>query len=308
MWRGPGPKAQIGVMHALLTLLVSAATAAAPSAEPVVSWVPERPVQGHLFQLVVTPGAGDAIASVRGEAGGEALHFERRADGVFVSLAPVPVETEDALTPDVRVEFADGTAQALAPRIPVTRGEYRHAQLTVAPRLGSPLNDADAARLREDQRKAAEVARQAHATPRLWTDERVIPRDDRVTSGFGDGRVFNGQVSSRHLGLDLDGDPGDVVVAPSRGVVALVDTFLLAGNIVYLNHGGGLLSGYFHLSEPLVAAGDTVAAGTPIGRVGATGRVTGPHLHWVVRIGSTSVDPRSFLALPGPPGPQGASR
>ena len=81
-------------------------------------------------------------------------------------------------------------------------------------------------------------------------------------------------------------------------MVALVDEFLLAGNIVYLNHGGGLLSGYFHLSKQLVAAGDTVAAGTTIGLVGATGRVTGPHLHWVVRYGSTSVDPRSLPGLP----------
>ena len=101
------------------------------------------------------------------------------------------------------------------------------------------------------------------------------------------------------MGLDLAGVPGDTVRAAADGVVALVDGFLLAGNIVYLNHGGGLLTGYFHLSEQLVAPGDTVTAGTPIGRVGATGRVTGPHLHWVVRYGTTSVDPRSLLALSG---------
>lgn len=295
-------------MPQLIALLVSTAALVSEPARATVSWVPERPVQGHLFQLIVTPEPGESLASVVGEAGGETLHFERRADGVFVSLAPVPVETEDHLVADVRLIGADGTAVALRPEIPVTPGEYRHAELTVAPRLGSPLNDADAARLRRDQEKAAEVARQAHATPRLWTAERVLPRDDRVTSGFGDGRVFNGQVSSRHMGLDLDGDPGDVVVAPTRGVVALVDRFLLAGDIVYLNHGAGLLSGYFHLSEQLVAEGDTVAAGTPIGRVGATGRVTGPHLHWVVRIGTTSVDPRSFLALPAESGSQGTSR
>ncbi|WP_420634369.1 M23 family metallopeptidase [Candidatus Palauibacter sp.] len=99
------------------------------------------------------------------------------------------------------------------------------------------------------------------------------------------------------MGLDLAGRWGDTVTAAADGVVALVDDFLLAGNIVYLNHGGGLLSGYFHLSEQLVQAGDRVSAGTPIGLVGASGRVTGPHLHWVVRYGTTSVDPRSLLAL-----------
>jgi len=70
---------------------------------------------------------------------------------------------------------------------------------------------------------------------------------------------------------------------------------LLAGNVVYLNHGGAVVSGYFHLSEQLVSPGDTVEAGTPVGLVGATGRVTGAHLHWVVRYGRTSVDPRSLL-------------
>lgn len=263
--------------------------------EPSLSWFPERPTQGHLFRLRVESAAG--VREIVGEVGGEALHFESVGSGVFESLAPVPIETEGRLPVAVMVVRADGSETPLSAEIDIDAGAYRHEQLSVAPRLGGRLNDADAARLAEDQAKAARVARAAHATPRLWTDERVIPRDDRVTSGFGNGRVFNGEVSSRHMGLDLDGDPGDVVVAPARGVVELVDAFLLAGNIVYLNHGGGLLSGYFHLSEQLVAVGDTVAPGTPIGRVGATGRVTGPHLHWVVRIGTTSVDPRSFLEL-----------
>ncbi|MGD8320296.1 MAG: M23 family metallopeptidase, partial [Gemmatimonadota bacterium] len=151
------------------------------------------------------------------------------------------------------------------------------------------------ARLAGDQAEARAVSRAAEQTGRLWTRRAVLPRDARITGDFGDGRIFNGQVSSRHLGLDLDGEPGDTVVAAARGVVALVDRFLLAGNIVYVNHGAGLISGYFHLSKQLVEAGDTVEAGTPIGLVGATGRVTGPHLHWVVRYGTTSVDPRSLL-------------
>jgi murein DD-endopeptidase MepM/ murein hydrolase activator NlpD len=87
------------------------------------------------------------------------------------------------------------------------------------------------------------------------------------------------------------------VVAAARGVVELTGQFELAGNNVYINHGAGLVTAYFHLSEQLVSVGDTVDVGTPIGRVGATGRVTGPHLHWVVRYGHTSVDPRSLIAI-----------
>ena len=274
--------------------------ASTPGSTPrpaLLTWTPEVPVQGHLFTLQVVTEEGASVRSLEGSAGGEELHFERVEPGVFTSFAPVPIEATGTVPVSVRVLYEGGAQEVLSPTVRVSEGEYRHEQLTVAPRFGNP-DPAMEARFEQDRAKAAEVARQAHASERVWSDEWVFPRDDRVTSGFGNGREFNGEVSSRHLGLDLDGDPGDTVVAVTRGVVELVDSFVYAGNIVYLNHGAGLLSGYFHLSEQLVQAGDTVEAGTPIGRVGATGRVTGPHLHWVVRYGSTSVDPRSLPGLP----------
>ena len=171
-------------------------------------------------------------------------------DSVLESLAPVPIGATDTIDAWVRAAYEDGRTQADSLRIPVAAGAYEHEELTVAPRFGSQLNEEDQARLSRDREKAARVAREAHATPRIWGPMVILPRDDRITSGFGTGREFNGQISSRHMGLDL------------------------------------------------VEAGDTVSAGTPVGRVGATGRVTGPHLHWVVRYGTTSVDPRSLLELP----------
>jgi murein DD-endopeptidase MepM/ murein hydrolase activator NlpD len=261
------------------------------------AWQPESPVQGRLFIVRATVPEGTGVSRLSGSVADEELHFDPTAEGAFESLAAVPVDTEGTLPLSVEATYEDGTTARAAADVPVSPGTFSHERLTVAPRLGGPLDSADQARLEQDQAKAREVARKAHASPRLWDPDVVLPRDDRVTSGFGNGREFNGQVSSRHLGLDLRGSTGDTVVAATRGVVALVDSFLLAGNIVYLNHGAGLLSGYFHLSEALVAVGDTVEAGTPIGRVGATGRVTGPHLHWVVRYGRTSVDPRSLLEV-----------
>lgn len=143
---------------------------------------------------------------------------------------------------------------------------------------------------------AARVSRRAHETPKLW-DEVIFPRESRVTSPFGTGREFNGQVQSRHTGVDLAGAIGAPVHVAADGIVALVDSFHLAGNVVYVNHGAGLVTGYFHLSEALVAEGDEVSAGDVIARVGATGRVTGPHLHWLVRYGSVSIDGMSLLRL-----------
>jgi murein DD-endopeptidase MepM/ murein hydrolase activator NlpD len=118
-----------------------------------------------------------------------------------------------------------------------------------------------------------------------------------VTSEFGSGRVFNGRVTSRHLGVDFRGAVGEPVRAANRGVVALVDNFFLAGNVIYIDHGGGVVTSYFHLSKPLVAVGDTVTRGQQIGLVGSTGRVTGPHLHWAARYGTVTVNPLDLLSL-----------
>jgi murein DD-endopeptidase MepM/ murein hydrolase activator NlpD len=116
-----------------------------------------------------------------------------------------------------------------------------------------------------------------------------------VSSRFGTGRTFNGQVTSRHLGVDFRGAVGAPIRAANRGVVALVDTFFLGGRVVYLDHGGGITTGYLHLSRALVSVGDTVARGERIGLVGATGRVTGPHLHWTARYGGITVNPLHLL-------------
>lgn len=109
--------------------------------------------------------------------------------------------------------------------------------------------------------------------------------------------MFNGRVASRHLGVDFSGGLGAPVRAANRGVVALVETFFLAGRVVYVDHGAGVVTGYFHLSRALVAPGDTVARGQQIGLVGATGRVTGPHLHWTARYGALTVNPLDLIAI-----------
>ena len=301
--------------------LAALAAAAHPALEPApapppplleIEWEPTRPAEGSLFRLRVAPRAvapgententegGDGnraeLVALTGEVGRLPLAFHRSGTR-HESLAAIPVDAPDTVLAWVRGEFADGRSRSVSVWIPVEPVVYDHERLTVAPRFGSPLSDADRARLDRDIEMAAQVSRDALADPPLWSSGVVMPRNDRITSRFGTGREFNGQVTSRHMGLDLDGEVGDTVVAAAHGVVALVEPFLLAGNVVYLNHGGGLVTGYFHLSAQLVQVGDTVVAGTPIGRVGSTGRVTGPHLHWLVRFGATSVDPLSLVAL-----------
>jgi murein DD-endopeptidase MepM/ murein hydrolase activator NlpD len=154
-----------------------------------------------------------------------------------------------------------------------------------------------AARIEHETKRAVEVANNAHLTPRLWLEPFEHPRDSRITSGFGGGREYNGTITSRHMGTDFAGATGAPVLAANRGVVRIVDAFFYGGNVIYIDHGVGLSSAYLHLSAQLVAAGDTVQRGQTIGRVGATGRVTGPHLHFIVRYGSVTVDPLSLFAI-----------
>jgi murein DD-endopeptidase MepM/ murein hydrolase activator NlpD len=172
-------------------------------------------------------------------------------------------------------------------------------QLSVDRRFTQPLDSATEARIERENVRARDVGRRAHDSPPRWTMPFLVPRASAVTSRFGSGRVFNGQVASRHLGVDFAGAVGQPVRAANRGVVVLVDAFFLAGNVVYIDHGGGIVTGYFHLSKQEVAVGDTVERGQEIGLVGSTGRVTGPHLHWSARYGALAVDPLDLVSLGG---------
>jgi murein DD-endopeptidase MepM/ murein hydrolase activator NlpD len=238
-------------------------------------------------------------ATLSGVVAGEALHFSTVAGTTSVeSLAAVPIDAADSLGIQVLCNSGERT-DTLHARLATTRGEYPVERLTVAPTFGRPPDSALAARMKREADRATAVAVASHETPRLWTKPFIHPRDSRITSGFGRGREFNGTVTSRHMGTDFAGATGDPVRAANRGVVRIVGRFYLGGNVIYVDHGAGLTSAYLHLSRQLVAEGDTVARGQVIGRVGATGRVTGPHLHLIVRYGRVTVDPLSLFAVAG---------
>jgi murein DD-endopeptidase MepM/ murein hydrolase activator NlpD len=252
---------------------------------------PSIPTKGALFRVRVR---GTAASDLTGRVSGEALHFV--SDSGRESLAAVPIEAPDSLIVVVRCTLGDAT-DSLLTRLAVSGGDYPVEKLRVAPAFGRPPDSATAARIDRESKRAVDVALQAHITPRLWHDPFEHPRDSRITSGFGGGREYNGNITSRHMGTDFAGATGAPVRAANRGVVRIVDAFFYGGNVVYIDHGAGLSSAYLHLSQQLVAAGDTVERGQTIGRVGATGRVTGPHLHFIVRFGSITVDPISLFAL-----------
>jgi murein DD-endopeptidase MepM/ murein hydrolase activator NlpD len=152
------------------------------------------------------------------------------------------------------------------------------------------------------ERAALKAALADGAPERLWRGPFRTPVEGgRPTGGFGLRRVLNGQPRSPHTGYDWAAPVGTPVLAVNAGRVALVAEHFFAGRNVVLDHGLGLFTFYYHLDETRVGAGEPVAAGQIIGAVGATGRVTGPHLHFAVVLGGARVDPEALLALTPPP-------
>jgi murein DD-endopeptidase MepM/ murein hydrolase activator NlpD len=229
---------------------------------------------------------------------GEPLHFIAATSGTWHAIGAVPVDATGALAASVILQRASGKTETVRARLTLPKLPPPVAQpLAVDSSFSRPLDSATAARVARENARAREVGQRAHDSPPMWTASFLKPRASVVTSEFGTGRLFNGRVTSRHLGVDFRGAVGEPIRAANRGVVALVDNFFLAGNVVYIDHGGGVVTSYFHLSKPLVAAGDTVVRGQRIGLVGATGRVTGPHLHWAARYGTITVNPLDLVAL-----------
>lgn len=210
---------------------------------------------------------------------------------VGVSLATPPgnatllVEHEAGLAP-VRKTFT------------VTPMRYAEQKLKVAPGQVDLAPDDLARYEREREHQAKVIATLSEpAPPSLLLRPPVTgPR----SSSFGLRRVFNGQARNPHSGMDIAAAAGTPVRAPAAGRVIDTGDYFFNGNTVWLDHGGGLLTMVCHLSRIDVQVGDTVAAGGSLGAVGATGRATGPHLHWSISLNRAMVNPALFLADDGP--------
>jgi murein DD-endopeptidase MepM/ murein hydrolase activator NlpD len=258
-----------------------------------ISSTPAPVVEGTIGWLELQTDSGAKI--VGGEAGGEALHLQRTPDGRYRGLVGVPVEVGDSFPVWIRLQREDRT-DTVATSLPVRPAAYPSEVLTVPPAFVKP-DSISALRIQSEIAQSRKVSRRSHERHRLWRGPFVLPRASRITSRFGTARVYNGEVQNRHMGTDFAGAVGAPVRAAGRGVIALVADFYLAGRAIYIDHGAGLVTAYFHLSKAEVRQGQMVNRGQRIGLVGRSGRVTGPHLHWVARYGTISVDPLSLLGL-----------
>ena len=200
---------------------------------------------------------------------------------------------------DVTFTYEDGRTRVVREPVMVRAEQYPTTELQVEERFVE-LSPEDQARA---EREGAETnAIYDTFTEELyWSDAFEVPvRGAKDGRNFGHRRVFNGQPRSPHSGADLRAQTGTPILAANRGRVVLAKDLFYSGNAVFVDHGYGLYTTYLHLSKIDVAVGDMVERGQQLGLAGATGRVTGPHLHWGVRLLDARVDPFSLVRMGAP--------
>jgi murein DD-endopeptidase MepM/ murein hydrolase activator NlpD len=238
-----------------------------------------------------------AIATLEGEWMGRKLQFFRgSANNAWFALAGVDVEA--AVGPStlrITVRPSEGVARDLTRTIEIHAAHYRTGSLTVAPKFVEPGPEALKQIEAESQLKAKVFA--ASAAEPLWTSSFRAPVTAAPTDSFGTRRMFNGKLASIHKGMDFRAAMGTPVHASNSGVVVLARPLYYEGNCVVIDHGLGLFTLSMHFSRIDVHEGQRVVAGERLGLSGATGRVTGPHLHWAVRWQDAYVDPGKLLRL-----------
>lgn len=284
---------------AVVDFLAPGANCRAPRLDVTLSGAAAR--QGAI--VVVTVGSDVALSRASASFEGHGSELESGGDGRFRGL--VGVDFESATGPAalaLEVEGLCGDRHTVRRTIDVRSGRFAVEKLTVAPEYVEPPAD-ELDRIREDREKVARVWKSGDAG-RRWSGPFRLPVDAPVREkSFGSRRVFNGTPRSPHAGLDLAAPAGAPIDAPAPGRVALAEDLYFSGGTVILDHGAGLFTSYFHLSRIDVKAGDVLAAGDRLGAAGATGRATGPHLHWSARLDDARINPLFLLKLPAWPLP-----
>ena len=264
---------------ALLLLAVSSTAHALPR---------NSPVPGGVAQIDL----GEAVQpkpAVNWGAQPVAVVLEK---GRWFALFGIPLDT---LPGDLEVTVVRGAALSKK-NVSIQIKNYPEQRLTIKNKRKVEPDRDDLARIALERETTDAVKRQfSAAQPDTDFD---LPAQGPLSSRFGLRRVFNGLPRNPHAGLDVAAGSGAPVKAPADGVVTNTGDYFFNGNTVFIDHGQGLVSAYMHLSKITVHHGQPVKRGEIIGAIGATGRATGPHLHWAVILNNTPVDPELFLARP----------
>jgi len=268
-------------------------------AEPVrvtVSHVARAVCPGEVVLVRATTSApADAVT---GRSPAEALHFARTVDPlVWEAVLGIDISAKAGPVRLIVHAQAGGSAADATHDLVVAPKTFPARRITVDPKFVDPPASEMPRIQREAKQMAAVLAVVSPA--RLWSGPFAAPVPGPATSAFGRISIINGQRRTPHTGTDFQAAVGTPISAPNAGTVVLSEALYFSGETVIVDHGFGVFSFLAHLSRRDVAVGDAVRAGMVVGLSGVTGRITGPHLHWSVRVGPARVDPMSLLAILG---------
>ena len=248
--------------------------------------------------MVLTLKTDAAVSDVRVRAFGRDLTANRVSSSEWRVLVGIDLDTKPGRY-DVSIATGPSEKDRITQLLTVLPKTFATRRLTVDAAFVNPSAE-QAARIKEDTARLNRAWASSLPTS-SWSGAWARPVPGAANSVFGTRSIFNGEPRSPHSGADFQGAAGTPVKAPNSGRVVLAGDLYFTGNTVMVDHGAGLFSLFAHLRAINVQEGDTVATNAVLGELGATGRVTGPHLHWAVRISGARVDPLSLLALLGEP-------
>ena len=285
---------RIAVIAALLSLAPGPAHAAAPP-DPILSIEARALKPGEL--ILVTVAGNDAKAPPTASLHGRELDFFSGAStGTWLAFLGLDLEfSTGPATLNAVMRAPGGKPVRRVETLSVEDAGFPIVELHVEQKFVTPDKN-DSERAEAESAKLHKLFSKTEPK-RLFEGRFDSPIPGAATGRLGERRVFNGQPRAPHSGMDLKAKLGQPVRAPAAGKVLLADPLFFAGKTIILDHGLGLTTQYAHLSKFLVKAGDTVKKGQIIGKVGATGRVTGPHLHWALKLKNSRIDPYSLVFL-----------
>jgi murein DD-endopeptidase MepM/ murein hydrolase activator NlpD len=280
-------------LRSIVAALLAASTLA--PAAPLRVQLAARSFQPGELVVVTIAGARSDAAAISVKAFGRQVTPYVGDDGVWRALVGIDLDAKPG-TYSIAVGAGD---EQVTRELRVRPKAFPTRRLKVDPDFVTPPPSA----LEQIERdaKLLEATWRSSAAQRLWSSPFVAPVDEPANSSFGTRSIFNGQPRNAHGGADFPSAAGTPIHAPNAGKVLVARDLYYAGNTVIIDHGLGVFSMLAHLSAFDVHEGDFVKRSDVVGRVGATGRVTGPHLHWALRVNGSRVDPLSALALLGTP-------
>jgi murein DD-endopeptidase MepM/ murein hydrolase activator NlpD len=282
----------MSIVRVFVLLLCFSASAVHATDPFPLSWPARlRIPRGEIVELVVY---GERLSSVEGRWPQGNVPFYAVAPGSFAAIIGVDLEAKPGISKITITATNDAGRQRQAETIVQTLSKaFRQESFTVA--SGFDQLSPEALELIRMERADFALAFARPAAERFWEAPFIRPVPHESSSSFGYRRIINGKPRAPHTGADLRAPVGTEVLAANHGRVVLTGNYFFAGQSIILDHGGGLYTMYFHLSEFKVDAGTMVRRGDVIALSGMSGRVTGPHLHWAARLGNARIDPMELI-------------